>query len=232
MRTPIIEELTTEPVPPGSAIVVEFDPASLWYAASITIAASWLSSGGKVYFTVTNQPPENVRLQLRRLGLDPEDFEAKGRLILSDWYTATLGMKSKEKYSVDSLKVADLSIMFSRQMMRLGPEPDALVIVDNGSVLDRFNEERAWVEFVLSRAIATDRMRKTTDIGGIVRGVHSDWVYKTIEAAADGIVDLKLDETSGERVNMISIRTMRNVGFDPGWHRLKVDQNFRVGLTK
>jgi KaiC/GvpD/RAD55 family RecA-like ATPase len=37
---------------------------------------------------------------------------------------------------------------------------------------------------------------------------------ESLEAAADGVIDIKLDETSEEARSMMRIRSIRNVGFD------------------
>ncbi len=211
---------------------MEFDPASQWYAASVTIAAGWLMTGGTVTYNVYAQPPSNIRQQLARFGLNTERLEEEDKLAIIDWYSLTLGQKSQEKYTVPSLKVADLSIFFSKEQMRGPSEPGALVIVDNLSVLDRFNDEKSWVELELTRAIPSLQSRKVTAIRGIIKEVHSKWAYRQLEAAVDGIVDFKLEEAGEERKSLIGIRNMRNVGFDSRWHKLTIGENFEVAVER
>ncbi len=230
-RIPLIEDLTTEPIPPGCNILVEFDAASQWYTASATIVSEWLRTGGIVSYNVAAQPPENLRFQLNRLELDVEALEKQDKLIIIDWYTVTLGQKSKEKYTWDSLKVHDMSISLAKKAMRLPPAPSWLRIFDNLSTLARFNDEKTWVEFELTRVFPIAPMRKSTAISAIMRGVHSDWVYRMLEGAADGVVDLKLDEAAEEASNLVRVRTMRTVGFDGRWHRLSIGRTFKVTLN-
>ncbi len=231
-RIPLIEDLTKRPVPAGSNLLVEFDPKSLWYAASVTIAAGWIRTGGRVLFATTAQPPETVRARLRALSLDVEELATNEKLSVFDYYTASLGQKSKERDSADSLKVADLSVWFARDLMRSPAAPDLLRIMDDLSVLGRFNEEKSWVEFVLARMIPDAFSRQTTAIRGLLKGIHSDWVYKRLESVVDGVVEFKLDEAGDEPRNLIRISTMRNVGFDGRWHALKIGENFEVTLEK
>lgn len=210
--------------------MVEYDPSSQWYNASLSVAAGWLQEGGRVGYNTHAQPPDAIRAQLRRLGLDVPQLEENGKLILFDGYTVTLGQKSKEKYAIESLKVADLSIWFARDYLRASPSHDLLILVDNASVISRYNDEKAFVEFVITRAIPSARARKSTIISGFPNGVLSDWVYKQLEAAHDGIVDFKLDETGKETVDLIRIRSIRNVGYDRTWHHLRIGDNFEVRL--
>jgi hypothetical protein len=90
-----------------------------------------------------------LRPGLKRLGIGIEELERSGKLELWDWYTATLGQKSKEKLAATStLKAADLSIMAAKLISADSGAPEYLRLWDNCSVLARFNDERAWVEFL------------------------------------------------------------------------------------
>lgn len=247
----MIEDLTSAPIPRGSNLLVEFDPASEWYNASITVAAELLRAGEILGYNVMAQPPDRIRSQLSRLGVDVGELEKRpaGRLRITDWYTATLGQpRSKEHYAIDTLKVADLSIMISTQMMRPAKEKIQLVgfgdnildislrVFDNFSTLARFNDEKAWVEFILTRGYPLGTNLKQTQICGLIRGFHSDWAYKALEAAADGVIDFKLEEVAdkvGEQAaTIMRIRSMRDVPFDARWHRVKMGENFEVSLEK
>ncbi|MGA2972071.1 MAG: ATPase domain-containing protein [Candidatus Bathyarchaeia archaeon] len=229
---PLIEDLTKGPVPPGSSILVEFNPASQWHNASVTVAAGWLRTGGGVSYVAFSRPPDDVRSQLRQLELDVEELERTDRLWITDAYSASMGQKSKERFAVESLKVADLSIYIGREAMADSPAPEFLTIADNISVLDRFNAERNWIEMYLTRPIPMSKVRQITNLNGIIEGIHSDWAYKQLEAAVDGIINFKLDETTDSAQNLIRIRNMRNIGFDGRWHRLKTGENFEVTLEK
>ena len=232
MQIPLIDDLTTSRVPHGSNLLVEFDPSSQWINASLTLAAGWIKSGGGVSYSVSTQPPTNIRLKLKRLGIDSENLEKEGVLRIWDWYTATLGQKSKEKLAISSLKVSDLSIWYAQQQLQGPPLSDKLLIIDDGSVGVRFNDERNWVEFCITRIYPMAKLRDCTLIGSLVRGIHSDWVYRRFEVAADGVIDFKLDESVDPAQNLVRIRSMKDIGFDGRWHRLKIGENFEVTLEK
>ena len=240
MQIALIESLLKAPLQPGSSLLVEYDPTSAWYQASHTITAGWLKEGGVASYHVATQSPENIRSQLGQLGLDVKQLEADEKLRIFDWYTATLGRKSSEKYAFYSMKAADLSVLFSKYLMatedsvdllRPSPSPDWLRMLDDVSCLARFNEERSWVEFVRTRLFPIASLWKSTGITGIIKGIHSDSVYKNLEAACDGVVDIRFDDTEEEARSMMRIRSMRNVGFDSRWHKLEVGENSEVKLS-
>jgi KaiC/GvpD/RAD55 family RecA-like ATPase len=118
------------------------------------------------------------------------------------------------------------------ELIRPSPSPDWLRILDDISCLARFNEEKSWVEFVRTRLIPISSLWTSTGIGGIIKGVHSEWAYKNLEAAVDGVIDIKLDEISEEAKTMMRIRSMRNVGFDAHWYPLRIAENSEVSLEK
>ncbi len=131
------------------------------------------------------------------------------------------------------MKVADASIEFAKDDMRAPPAPDVLNILDDLSVLDRFNLEKSWIEFVLSRAVPSFKRKKMIGIAGMIHGLHKESVYKRLEAAFDGIIDFKLEEAEGGKTrNVMRIRSMRNVAFEQGLHALRVGENFEVTLEK
>jgi KaiC/GvpD/RAD55 family RecA-like ATPase len=235
-RIPLIEDLTNGPVPLGSNLLIEFDPASQWYNSCVTIASGWVKDGGSIGYNGFIQPPNNVRMQLSRAGLNVDDLESKDRVRVYDWYTPTLGRKSNERYGIDSLKVADQSIVFRFTEDDLNhPEelewPETLRIVDNFSTLARFNDEKSWIEFMLTRVYPIGSVRKSTLIFGIMKGVHSEWAYKQLEGSADGIIEFRLEGLERAR-DLVQIRTMRNVHFDRELHELKVGENFEVTLER
>jgi KaiC/GvpD/RAD55 family RecA-like ATPase len=232
MKLHLIEDLTTDHVPVGSNILVEFDASSQWYAASISIAAEWLKQGGKILYGTLAQQPEKIRSQLKRQGVDVELVERDEKLKIWDWYTATLGQKSKEKYSIDSLKVHDLSLGFLQVEMRAPVSPDLLRFFDNVSVEARFNEEKSFVEFLLARAIPVAPLRQTTTIRGMMKGVHSESAYRQLEGASDGVIDIAVEEKEEEVRSRMGLRVMRNAHFSSRWHALKVSENFEITLDK
>lgn len=231
-RIPLIEELTTEPVPPGSNLMVQYDAGSYWFNASVTIAAGWLKTGGRCMYLDASQPPDNLRSQLARLGLNVGELEKEDRLDIEDIYTATLGQTSKERNAWPTLKASDLSIMFAKYMNRAPVDPLLLRIADDHSVFARFNGDKAWVELMLSRHIPIGPKIKSTAVIGYLSGVHSDWLYKQLGAAYDSIIDFKLDESQDPPRNLIRMRSMRNVRFDGKWHQLALADNFEVSMEK
>jgi KaiC/GvpD/RAD55 family RecA-like ATPase len=211
--------------------MIEFEPTSQWYNSSLTMAAGWAKQGGVVGYNGFVQPPERVRAQLIGLGLNVEELERNNRFWLYDWYSPTLGRRSKD--GIESLKVADLSIQFRLMDDLNEPDPEwfeSLRIADNFSTLARFNDEKSWIEFMLTRVFPIGSVLKSTLIFGIMKGVHSEWAYRQLEGSADGVVEFRLQDFGQETRDVVQVRSMRNVHYCRELTELKVNENFLVQL--
>ena len=60
---------------------------------TVVSAQGWINNGGRAEYNVSVQPPDIIRAQLERLGMNPENLERKRRLVIDDFYTVTLGKK-------------------------------------------------------------------------------------------------------------------------------------------
>jgi hypothetical protein len=96
-QLPLIEDLTTGPIPQGLNLLVEFDAESNWHNASITIAAGWLRSGNFAAYNVAVQPPGKIRSILKLLGLNPEIQNVTKSWKSRTGYTTSVGQSSTEK---------------------------------------------------------------------------------------------------------------------------------------
>jgi KaiC/GvpD/RAD55 family RecA-like ATPase len=235
-RLALIQDVLLEPLPVGSNLLVEYDASSQWYNAALTMAAGWLGSGGQVSYSAVAQSPSSVRSKFQRLGLNVEQLEKLdyAGLRIWDWYSVAHGKKSTERLRIDSLKVADLSIMTSRDMKRedSGHDPQRLTVKEDLSCLSRFNDEKLFLEYELTRDFQENIQCEVTALTGFMSGIHSDSFYRRLEAEVDGVIDVKIEERSGEIVSLMRVRVMRNVAYDSRWHQLRVGGNFKVTLEK
>jgi hypothetical protein len=163
--------MTSGPIPKGSNILVEYDPASQWYNAAITIAAGWLRTGGEVSYSAWTQSPNSIRACLNGLGIRSTEFEATDALRIWDYYTLTLGLKSNEKHVPPSLKAAENSISFTKDEFHMR-DPNRIRVVDDLSGWARFNDDKSWVELMLTRSLPATQIMEGVLIQGLMKGVH------------------------------------------------------------
>ena len=228
-------------------LLVEYDPESQWISVATTIAARFFQSNRNVSYLAMARPPEDVKLSLSALGVDVAEAEKSGRLVVEDWYSATLtggrlgtaGSQAEVFERVQgglrarSLKVADLSIEWLKTS-KLGPQQydivdywpaGSLIVVESFSGILRFNEEKAFVEWMESRVNPEERKRKSVTIQGFVRGIHSDRLYKRMENASDGVIDIRVMERGEETKNLLRVRSLKGQPHNTRWHEIEIKSN-------
>jgi len=240
---PILSDLMPGGFRYGLNLVVEFEPDSLWYETSLTIATSGLKSGARIDYHTFQHIPTEVVEALTRYGLDVEKLEQEGNLRILDTYTATTGVGVPEKpkvgrppYQMQSAKLSDWSISAAQDMKspREVPEPEKrrLHIDDNTSVLLQYNSEKEMIDTWRTRFIPLARAREDIMIHSLVAGVYSDTFYKQFESLCDGIIDFRSQEIGGEIEHNVRIRAMRSRTFDSRSRRLRLLDTGEVVLAE
>jgi len=183
---PILTGLIPDGVKPETVFLVEFDPESQWLAVATTMTAGYLREGGHASYLAQVRPPETIRENMLALGVDISTASKEGRFTVDDYYSATLtggrldggeGPSIFERIDggvrLRSLKVADLSVELLKDM-RQGPEsggvwedwpPGALTVAESMSQMLRFNEEKPFLEWAISREHQGARKAKRIYLG-------------------------------------------------------------------
>jgi hypothetical protein len=235
--------------------LVEYDPDSQWFSVASTIASRFLIENRHVAYFAMARPPDEVKDALSALGIDVTSVEKSGLLAIEDWYSASLyggrlepaspGGQMFERVDgrmrIRSLKAADLSVEWLKTS-KSGPQPahdivefwptGSLAISESCSVILRFSEEKAFIELFESRIRPEERKRKNLiSFQALARGIHSDWLYKRMENASEGVIDLTAREQHDEVKSFLRIRNLRSQPHDSHWHQIDVKSNGETTLT-
>jgi KaiC/GvpD/RAD55 family RecA-like ATPase len=227
LEMPVIGQLLRRPMKAGKLILFLFDPDSNWSTLLLNIVAELLQKGTDVLYVVTSRKLSDIRDDLRRRGVDPATYEGGEHLVLSDGYTLKTGRPSAEKYSLPSLNAADLSILSSKS---LDEWPMGSVrIFENVSEIAEASEERSFLKFYrtwTSRLVSNGRFV----LDGFVRGIHSDSLYNSVMASADGVFELRTEEVDGKLESALRARSYKGGPVDTAKYVLRLDDNLRVAL--
>ena len=249
----LLAGLVPEGVKPGTMLLVEFDPDSQWLSVATTITSHFFRKNHHVGYLAMVRPVEEIERWLTQLGVDFAPAIQNGRFVIEDWYSATLSggrldslnekgpifERTPSGLRVRSLKVSDLSVEWLKAS-KAGPQiydvidnwpAGSLVIAESFSGMLRFNEEKPFAEWIESRVNPGERKRKGVTIQGLVRGLHSDWLYKRMESASDGIIDIRVMERGEEAKNLLRLRTLKGQPHDTRWHELQIKSNGEATLS-
>ena len=240
-------------IQPGTILGVEFDPESHWFALAVTIAAEYVKKGFQVGYDSQARPREVVIKNFESLGVNVIECMKSGLLWVDDWYSATLGggrVESSNDRSgplfeaidggvrLRSLKVADLSVEWLKQ--KKGEidysddertPPGSLVVAESISPSLRFNDEKAYLEWVETRVGPTSRKSGWISLVGIVRGVHSDFFYRRMENALDGVIEIRVLERDDQAKNFLRVRGLKGKCYDGHWHEIRIRRNGEAALV-
>jgi KaiC/GvpD/RAD55 family RecA-like ATPase len=231
-----LDKLVRGGVDYGTNLLVEFEPHSLWYETSLTIASIAANSGIKTEYHTFQHIPSEIRRALKRLGLDVEKAVQQGTLTIIDSYTVQTGVgvpETPQSPVSRSVKVSDWSIEFGKRLKTRIPESlkRSLHIDDNCSVLLQYNQEKEVIDFWRTRIIPIGRAHEDIMFHAHSTGVASDSFYRQFELLCDGIIDFKSEEKGGEMEHYVRARTIRGRTYDSRWHRISLRDNGEVALV-
>ncbi len=229
-------------------VLVEFDPEGQWFPLSRTISARWLQNGSRVIYGAMSRPREEIIAALERLGVNAGECERAGRLRIDDYHAATLSLDKggTEIQTVDdtylrlwSARIADMSVGQLRSLKgQLPPlskwsddQSDVLALADSFSPYLRFNDEKAFLEWMETRNLPLNRKLGRVILDGISRRIHSESFYARLEGAFDGLVEVRALEREDEIRNMLRIRNLRGQPHDARWHEIKLDSKGEATLV-
>ena len=240
LALPILEELLPGGFRYGSNLLVRFDPRSIWYETSLTIAAHAVKRSIRTEYHIFQHIPNEVREALTRLGLDVGKLEVERALRIIDSYTIQLkigvpegtGTGGVDDAVTQSLKVSDYSIAMARKLKEGHAEQEkrGLHIDDNTGIILQYNEERAVIDFWRTRIIPLFRASEDIALHSLLTGVASDAFCRQFESLCDGIVDFKSEDRAGEIVQSVRLSAMRGRPYDSRWRELRLMDNGEVVL--
>jgi KaiC/GvpD/RAD55 family RecA-like ATPase len=244
VHVPIFSDLVPGGFSCGANYLVEFEPDSLWYEASLTIAAQALRSGVRTQYHTFMHIPQEVRQGLQNLGSDLKKLESEDKFRLIDSYTSLTGLpiqpEPADLTGRHRLSINDPSYLehYTENIVTIlekgAPETDKrwLHIDDNTSIFNRYFKEQDVLNIFHTRVFQLTRILELSAFHSVVAGVWSESFYKQFETQCDGVIDFKTEEDEGQLENFVRVRSIRGKSCDSRWRHLRLEGNGEVMLDK
>jgi len=243
LNVPMLKQLVPTGVDYGANLLVEFEPDSLWYDTSLTIAAHALRAGIRTDYHTFQRAPNEIRKHLEIFQLDAKGLEQEGSFRILDSYTGQTGLGSPEAATTtpreqeeavrQSVKLSDWSISMAREIKVgiLEENKRRLHIDDNTGVLLQYNEEKVMIDLWRTRVIPFTRACEIVALNSLVKGVASGTFHKQFESLCDGIIDFKSEEREDTIRHYVRVRSFRGKAYDSRWQRLQLLDSGEVKLA-
>ncbi|MGH9427205.1 MAG: ATPase domain-containing protein, partial [Terriglobia bacterium] len=233
LHLPLLEAVLPDGLRFGSNYLVEFEPQSLWYEASLTLTAQALRAGYRSDYHTFTRVPNDVREALTRLGVNIKRFEEDDTFRIWDSYTVQTGLdvaaqigaaSPRERVDLRSVKMADWDKGVADEVRADVPqvELERLHVDENTSVLLQYNSEKEVVEHFRTLTIPYARRLRLAAIHSVVSGIYTENFYRQFESFCDGIIDFRSLEERGKLNHFMRIRVMRGRNHDSRWVRLEL----------
>jgi class 3 adenylate cyclase len=227
---PLLEALVPGGFRLGGNYLVEFEPSSPWYEASVTIAARSVQSGLKTEYHSFHQNIVDVKAALEDLGLAVDREIERGMLKLIDSYTpATPRAKGRPLGRVGFLASSTPDVgrwgrTIKKQIAHGFEERDRkwLHIDDNTSLLLQFTDEESMLNGWRTVFIPWGRARELITVNGFVKGIASEAFYRKNEALYDGVFDMVTNEKEGRLEHFIRARRVQGESIDSQWKPVRL----------
>ena len=227
---PLLEEILPAGFRLGGNYLVEFEPSSPWYEASVTIAARSVQMGLKTEYHSFHRSIDDVREALENLGLSVDRETKNGMLRLIDSYSALTGPGTRPKLGRPDFlanRIPDIGRWgkeIKKQIAAGIEERDRnwLHIDDNTSLLLQFTDEESMLNGWRTVFIPWGRARGLITINGFVKGVASEAFYRKNEALYDGVFDMVTNEKNGRLEHFIRARRVPGESIDTSWKQLRL----------
>lgn len=243
LKLPLLGDILPGGLRYGANYLVEFEPQSLWYEASLTLCAQALKMGLRADYHVFTHIPGEIRGQLSRLGLDVDRLESDDTFRIIDSYSVQTGTGAAKRVGKTSpLEWVDLKSMnmndwnFSTSNILKGDVPEVdmrrLHIDDNTSVLVQFNDEKSVAEHFRTHTVPFVRHLQLAAIHSVAAGIFSDSFYRQFESFSDGIFDFRSQDTGDQIKHSMRLRVARGAGHDSSWKTLEVSAEAEVHVAR
>ena len=199
----------------GTVVTVEGNTGSGKSLLLEQLMSEDLRNGRPCVFVTTGDFPNNIRANLKTLGLDVSGYEQNGLLTFVDGYSAEAGQESKEKISIPSL--GDLTTLGIKITSAL-PSPSfkgGSLYFDSLTPLASKAKPESMVSLVQSVGA---KVKGLSGKAFFTVGLGIDGsVQRQLEDTADCIVQMEAFEESGSRKRRLRIAKFRARKHQEGW---------------
>ena len=185
---------------------------------SCYLASTYLQSGQNVLFIAADVPPSQLRRQLARFGVDASGREREGDLIFIECRSTAPTTHSDDVHArTCDMENIDELLGMAEEALSSFSEAFARVILYSVTPMFMYHDLDALSIFLETLALRAKQYGSMTAV--VHNDVLTDAQVDKIEAAVDGVIDVKVDDDFRRYVR---IRRMEGLTVKPTWVPLEI----------
>jgi KaiC/GvpD/RAD55 family RecA-like ATPase len=179
-----------------------------------------LKNGEPFVFVTTNETPEEIESSMKCFGLDIEPYKEKDLIKIIDGCSWRLGKESSSEYAVDtqqnfltaiSIKIKKIQQNFKGTRFVFDSISELTALSDPNSVLNFLQVITKRIRIEGGRALFT-----------VAHGAHDEHFMNRLRLTFDGILEMRLDETSNEIKRLLRIFSLKGARHKTNWIPFKI----------
>ena len=193
-----------------------------------SLANEGLKSGRGCVYVTNVELPSDLRAGMATIGIDLSEYEAKGKLLYVDCYSALSGTPSKEKRALSSFTdLTSLGILITSAIEDVGGVVD--VYLDSLTSLFTTLKSDYVISFLQSvgAKVKSYNGRLCTSMG---TSVDNETVTK-VEEISDCVIETHLSEGRPGQIRRLRIKKMRGRSYNAGWTKFNITEAGIMFLT-
>ena len=192
----VLDGLLPDGIPIPSSILILSDPRAGGEVLGFQIVGEALRNGRRVLYLTADRSPREVKRFVKHLGYDVDFYHQGRRLIFLDCYSPRIGLESGEEYSEDPFNFPNLSMTLAGLIRDLKADQpgELLVMIHSLTTILEGSELRPALEFYRNISGKLESAGAVT-FTHLNRAAFPAAVIAAVEDVADGVIELKIEET-------------------------------------
>ncbi len=219
----IFDTLANKVIPDAYSVMIVGDAGSGKSVLCQQLVSTYLKQGKPCIYVSYDCFPNEIRENMKSLGLDTSRYEQDETFLFLDCYSSIAGVTSQEKNNVEKpFELSELGIAMSIAMKDTRQKPNRIFLDSTVPLLTRLNAAKV-AEFLQDR-IAKIKGENGVFFFTIGKGTVEPGLTRRLEELVDCIIEIDGHEKKVETDRRIRVKKLRGRIFHHEWVSFKIEK--------
>jgi len=187
------------------------------------LISTYLKQGKTCIYVSYDSFPNEIRENMKSLGLDASKYEQDETFLFLDCYSSSAGVTSQEKHNVEKpFELSELGIAMSITMQDSRQKPNKVFLDSIVPLLTRLDAAKVG-EFLQDR-IAKIKGEKGVFFFTVGKGTVEPGLNRRLEEIVDCIIELDADKKKVGTDRRLRVRKLRGRQFHNEWVSFSIEE--------